>query len=88
MRPAGRPMRRWHEHAREVLAFLGTQTRTGRDIREYLNAGRPWWRRWSGPACYQLLAEMEDAGLLKRGVDMRLVSGVSVPVHTFCRRED
>jgi DNA-binding PadR family transcriptional regulator len=86
--PSRRPMRRWHEHATQVLAFLGTGSRTGREIRQHLNAGRPWWRCWSGPACYQLLAEMEDAGLLERVVDMRLVSGASVPVHTFRRRED
>jgi DNA-binding PadR family transcriptional regulator len=81
-------MRRWHEHAKEVLAFLGTGSRTGREIRQHLNAGRPWWRRWGGIALYQLLSEMEDAGLLERAIDTRIVSGVSVPVHTFRRRED
>jgi DNA-binding PadR family transcriptional regulator len=83
-----RPMRRWHQYAKEVLAFLGTGSRTGREIRQHLNAGRPWWRCWGGIALYQLLSEMEDAGLLERAIEIHVICDMSVPLDMFRRRED
>jgi DNA-binding PadR family transcriptional regulator len=69
----------------EVLALLTDRWQTGRDVRARLNAGRWWWRKWSGPAFYALMARMEDAGLVERAVEGVVVEGQVVAAHSFRR---
>jgi hypothetical protein len=52
-----------------VLDTLGDEELEGRQIREALNAGIPWWKfwqRWHTIDVYFLLAEMEDDEMITR----------------------
>lgn len=69
-----------------VLAILGNDKLEGRAIRQALNEGiKRWqfWNYWSGPATYQLLARMEDAGLVTRHIEYKNVAGQRVKVYKF-----
>lgn len=46
-------------HAKRVLDILGEQEMSGRELRARLNHGRWCWQRWSGPAFWLLMWELE-----------------------------
>jgi DNA-binding PadR family transcriptional regulator len=58
-----------------VLSELRPADRPGRDIRDALAALRV---RQSGPAFYQMMARLEDAGLLEGWYEQQVVEGQTI----------
>jgi len=48
---------------------------SGRELRDRLNAGRWWWRRWSGPAFYAHMDRLVREGWAERMTRTVLVEG-------------
>jgi DNA-binding PadR family transcriptional regulator len=55
-----------------VLDALADRERPGRELRDGLTA---WGVRRSGPAFYQMMARLEDAGLVEGWYEQRSVAG-------------
>lgn len=55
-----------------VLAFLQAEERSGKEVRAQL---RELGMRRSGPAFYQLMSRLEDAGLVRGRYDQKVVDG-------------
>lgn len=74
------------KHAEAVLSHLDDFIwLPGHVLRSYLNHGKWFWQRWSGPGFYALMARMEDEGLVERRVYEKQVGGASVQEHQFRR---
>jgi len=58
-----------------ILGALRTEERAGRDLRTLL---RGHGARRSGPAFYQMMGRLEDAGLVRGRYEQRTVDGQSI----------
>lgn len=72
---------RYGKHVQEAIG--GTDWIEGRELRKRLNAGRWWFLRWSAPAFYALMAELEDTGFVDRKIEREQVAGVTLRRHYF-----
>lgn len=55
-----------------ILDVLGSHKKSGREVREAL---KTLGIRKSGPAFYQLMARLEDAGFVKGWYDQKIIDG-------------
>jgi hypothetical protein len=73
-------------HATAVLDLLtaavlaGESEVKGQTLKDRLNAGKSWWRRWSGPAFYLLMAKLEDANQVWGWYDEIVIDGQRIKV--------
>lgn len=58
---------------------------SGRELRDLLNEGLSWWRRWSAPAFYLFMMKLEDEGIVRVKIQERKVAGETVRVRMYAK---
>lgn len=79
-------MRTLTDREEQVLRILAECRRTGRGLRNRLNAGKGWWFRVvqnNSADFYQMMARLEDGGLVAGWYETKTVCGYQIPVRWY-----